>query len=585
MPATLIEQPLGLSCLFSKGTRVTFEAREAAEANPTLTRELLVGLANRIHPHGRIDAERTTSMYLTALRNLVTWLADTGFTGSAAQLSRPWLAEFWMGCGNNTDEQMTRAMLRSAHEQQVLTLTPETWGLVQGRAFNPQRRADHSTLVPYSEGEWTRLRETCRRQIQSAFAAHRRALKAAERGQDPKFGEWTPDNIRWLLRERGPLRCGGVADYMGVNRHTVQWTWGGVPAAQAELYPDTRIVLAYQLLFGIYSGIVPDGIADLGLGDVDWAGDSTVLLTYVKGRTSTESLNLPRQAVRLLEQWLEHSALIRGFAPEEVRGHLWLRHSPGKGGPWVTCPVDRVTTYRWVKQHDLTGDDGARLQLHRHRIRTTLESLRERSSWFGSSRALIDPNHTPRVEGDNYLTATNPAQHDAVNGIIEAAQNDLLRKSQPPMVLTSDQAADLASQFPELVKNLKLDDAALTELISGQRDVFLASCSDQLAGQWGPVGKPCPARPWVCLLCPLAIFAPRHASNLLRMSEAAPPRWSPGSEHAPARTPHNRCRRRSCSRCWRRRCTSPPHSARTSPGHGEPGASRCGPKPECRSCA
>ena len=30
-------------------------------------------------------------------------------------------------------------------------------------------------------------------------------------------------------------------------------------------------------------------------------------------------------------------------------------------------------------------------------------------------------------------------------------------------------------------------------------------------------GKPCPARPWVCLLCPLAIFTPRHAGNLLRL--------------------------------------------------------------------
>ncbi|MFJ8713047.1 hypothetical protein ACIRD9_07545 [Streptomyces violaceus] len=37
------------------------------------------------------------------------------------------------------------------------------------------------------------------------------------------------------------------------------------------------------------------------------------------------------------------------------------------------------------------------------------------------------------------------------------------------------------------------------------------------AGQHGPAGKPCPARPWVCLLCPLAVFMPRHAANLLRL--------------------------------------------------------------------
>lgn len=46
-------------------------------------------------------------------------------------------------------------------------------------------------------------------------------------------------------------------------------------------------LIACRLRSGIYSGIVPDGIADLVTGDVDWAGDSTVLLSYVKGRTAT----------------------------------------------------------------------------------------------------------------------------------------------------------------------------------------------------------------------------------------------------------------------------------------------------------
>src|ERR1700754_3549132 len=64
---------------------------------------------------------------------------------------------------------------------------------------------------------------------------------------------------------------------------------------------------------------------------------------------------------------------------------------------------------------------------------------------------------------------------------------------------------------------MNLDDAAIAALVGGQRDVFTAACADQLAGLHGPAGSPCPARPWVCLLCPLAVFAPRHAPNLLRL--------------------------------------------------------------------
>ncbi|WP_433359906.1 hypothetical protein [Streptosporangium sp. CA-115845] len=47
--------------------------------------------------------------------------------------------------------------------------------------------------------------------------------------------------------------------------------------------------------------------------------------------------------------------------------------------------------------------------------------------------------------------------------------------------------------------------------------MFTAACADQLASPHGPAGQPCPARPWVCLMCPLAVFLPRDAPNLLRL--------------------------------------------------------------------
>ena len=100
--------------------------------------------------------------------------------------------------------------------------------------------------------------------------------------------------------------------------------------AALAMFPHLEVVIAYRLLFGIYSGIVPDGIADLEIGDIDWAGDSTILLSYIKRRTAAESTTLPRPAVRLLEQWLAHSALLRSFVPPDERTTLWLGMSqPG----------------------------------------------------------------------------------------------------------------------------------------------------------------------------------------------------------------------------------------------------------------
>ena len=173
----------------------------------------------------------------------------------------------------------------------------------------------------------------------------------------------------------------------------------------------------------------------------------------------------------------------------------------------------------------MTSDDGGPLKIHRARIRTTHLSLRDKSAWAGRGRATIDPGHSPEVEGDHYLTAATPAQQRSVEAIIADAQHDLIRRAHPPAVLTDDDTAELTRDYPHLVATLGLDDTVLAELAGGERDVFTAACADQLSGLHGPKGQPCPARPWVCLLCPLAIFAPRHAASLLRLKAFFSRQW------------------------------------------------------------
>jgi len=191
----------------------------------------------------------------------------------------------------------------------------------------------------------------------------------------------------------------------------------------------------------------------------------------------------------------------------------------------TTGGIDRVVIQRWVIRLQVTGDDGRPLKIHRSRIRTTHLSMRDKNTWAGRGRATIDPNHSPQVEGGHYLTVTTPAQQQAVEAIVEDAQHDLLRRTHPPAVLTDADAAELARDYPQLIAGMGLDDDAIAELLDGTRDVFTAACGDQLSGLHGPKGKPCPARPWVCLLCPLAVFAPRHAANLLRLKAYFSRQW------------------------------------------------------------
>jgi hypothetical protein len=519
MPATVVQDPPGIECVFSDGSTARFVLDGLPL--PGLVDDLLTGLVELIHPHGSIDAGASVDLCLPPIRNMVRGLAGLGFTGGAADLRRGLLIEYWMATRKFRWEGFTRRMLKG-FDTVTGQLDPGVRELLDGRAYSPAPSRD--ALPPYSESEWERLTTTCSEIVDASYPGHRRALAAAERGHAPAVDDWNSDNLAWLMARLGPVGTPGAAKHLGCSLNAVQKR-GGIPEASGLLFPHLGTVIAYRLLFGVYSGIVPDGIDDLMVEDIDWAGDTTILLSYVKGRTSAESLNLPKRAVRLLEQWLSHSALLRSHAGPEHTRRLWLWLTRPGTARVFSGPINRNAVKAWTNQQALVGDDGEPLKVHRGRIRTTHLAMRDRRAWSGQGRATIDPNHSAQVEGDHYLTATTPSQQRAVEAIVEDAQHDLLRRAHPPTVLTDEDTAALARDYPQLVATLDLDDSVIAELVGGERDVFTAACADQLSGLHGPKGKPCPARPWVCLLCPLAVFAPRHAANLLRLKGFFSRQW------------------------------------------------------------
>lgn len=521
MPAEVIDTPLTIRFSFPGGRR--WSADLDGLPNPLLARDLAHGMVWCFHPHGRANAFDTAWKYVIALRNIVRALAEAGFTGPARELTQPMLLRYWLSRSPSL-ESATRALLRG-FDSATGQLSGEIREHLAGRAIHTLPK--NGSYQPYTDAEWDRLTRSCRQDIDRSWAHHRAVLGDAGHASDPRTEGVTVASLGWLMLRQGPLDIGEVKGHLrghvSFDRRSDPAGRTGfdalVRAAREALFPTYDTQTAYRLLFGIYTGIVPDGIDSLGLGDIDWAGDHTILLDYIKGRTGPEGLALPGRAVRLLTRWLEHSAPLRRFAPSHLQDRVWIA-APAPGGrsvvgTRVATPADHHTVNRWARRHELLGDDGARLALHRSRIRTTYQDILARRGWTG--RTTIDPNHTARVEGDNYLSASTPSQRDAVAAIIEDGQPDLLRKARSPVVLTADQAVELVDGFPEAVSRLGLDDGAVAELVGGHRDVFTAACADQLAGEHGPQGAPCPARPWVCLLCPLAVFLPRHAPNLLRL--------------------------------------------------------------------
>ncbi|MEV1172126.1 hypothetical protein [Nonomuraea sp. NPDC049784] len=518
MPAHVIEEPLAVEFTFPDGTRWT--GRLDGLPNPRLAADLAMGLAQCTHPHGGIGAKGTAVRYCCALRATVRQLSAAGFDGSAEDLRRHHLAQLWLAMSR--DQERSGRMMFKAFNAVTGRLDEEVRGFLQGRLFQVWARS--TPLQPYSDAEWARLIECGEALVAKARGRQRHVLELAKSGGDPRGGDRragvVAEDLAHLLMGQGPLLRDDLAAYLGRPASWVTDT--GTSARLAELreslFPSKDIVFAFKVLFGAYSGIVPDGIAALGVGDIDWAGDGAILLDYVKRRTGPESVRLPKGAVRLLERWLDHSAPARLFAGDELRNELWLvTVGAGTGAGQLIRRMGRKAGYSgaWVSRHGLKADDGSAFPLHSARIRTTFHAILARRGWSG--RVTIDPNHSPAVEGDHYLSASTPAQREAVETIIAEAQADVLRKAHPPAVISDEQLSEVVTALPATIDSLGLDGTALAELVGGERDVFTAACADQLASPFAPAGTPCPARPWVCLMCPLALFMPRHAPNLLRL--------------------------------------------------------------------
>jgi hypothetical protein len=55
MPTMVIDDPLGIKCVFSDGSRADFDLQ--GSPNPRLVRDLAAGLVELIYPHGSVDAD------------------------------------------------------------------------------------------------------------------------------------------------------------------------------------------------------------------------------------------------------------------------------------------------------------------------------------------------------------------------------------------------------------------------------------------------------------------------------------------------------------------------------------------------
>lgn len=293
MPAE-IQEPLAV--LFTLPGDITYHRRLHDLANQSLAADLAVGLVAATHPHGPIRTQSVASQYVQTMRRLARDLDAQGFTGGIADLTPAALVQYWLTCDYHRERRI-RVVL-NAFQDTAGGLAPGICRHLAGRRINKMTKSQPNR--PYSDGEWQRLADACTEGVQVARTAHRQALEAAVRGADPCQYGVTRDNLAWLLHCTGPLATSAVLDRLGAASAHVDRA--EIMAVHRALFPAAEVALAYLTLFAMRTGIVPDGIDALTLDNITRTSANTVLLSYNKGRTGGEALNLPRNAVRLLDR-------------------------------------------------------------------------------------------------------------------------------------------------------------------------------------------------------------------------------------------------------------------------------------------
>lgn len=510
MSAVYSHDPISVHFFFPDGTE--WIGRFEGTPNPLLAQDLAMGLATLAHPHGTIASKSSAENHAVSLRRMVEDTSKLGFRGSAKDLTREIVLEHWLS-RPHAHERNTRALLRGFDSIEGQLAPPLRLHL---GARQIHTRPSTAPYRAYSPSEWERLMAACETIVRRSWLAHKRLLALAEGDErlGGHGGEVLEQSTGMYLLQAGPVT---VAQAQGaLSRQGRQVSGAMVAAVKNALFIDIETQLAYRLLLGMLTGVVSDGIDRLKTSDISWVSPHVAVIAYVKGRTGPEGLTLSKRASRLLEQWLAHSEPLRRHASPAQAEDLWIVCGSKAQENRVAGRASFAThSGKITEKYEVLDDQGIGLRINRGRIRATYITLMANRHWNGRSR--IDPNHSAGVEGRHYLASVSDTYELMLTEIVEDAQSDLLRKGMPVNVLTDEDLAQSSYKLARSVTTHLSTESTMQQFLSGERDVFLASCANQLDSPFGVKGKACGARVWVCLLCPLAVFLPRHAGNLLEL--------------------------------------------------------------------
>jgi hypothetical protein len=263
-------------------------------------------------------------------------------------------------------------------------------------------------------------------------------------------------------------------------------------------------VLAFIIYLSLETGLELECCRALKVDCLRNPSAGTVEIAYVKNRSHGAENKTIRVRDRgsttpggLIRKILELTAAARVHRPSET---LWVHYNNGNIIERTTGLDNGVAA--WIKRHNLTDEDGKPFHLRLSQLRKTHKAL-----WYlktNGHMARFAVGHTVEIAAKHY--ANIPSLRPLHERTVVAALEEAAR----PQIVSPDEEERLRLEALSLPKP---SDA--NALLSGDQDLWLASCSGFYASPFGQLGSACPTPFWNCLECGNAVITARKLPAIL----------------------------------------------------------------------
>ena len=377
---------------------------------------------------------------------------------------------------------------------------------------------------PYTDEEMFKIVRVCRAEIASVIHRFRTGKKLIAAGKDPSGYQreaWrSPANVLWYVHHAmngAPFldSCTDKSAHASLGAAFAKRK-AGYPSRDEiyrYLYPHLEDLTPFIILLHALLDENPHCIMALKLSDIEPAEDARLCrIRFVKTRPvrkeftkiyGNTSIWSPGRVIRMVE--LITRSLRQWTHDPDIKNSLWV-YLARRAEPVHAVPQGETTrmVMAFGKKHGLPG-----LQLARFRV-TSLSRAYRRTG----SLALIKDRarHAQMQTTIDYLT--NPGTHQLHQASIRAAQTE----AQILLAGTVIAPERDEHEITLISENLRMGVAEARRLITGEQDVFVASCRDFYNRPDGSPDTPCD-RPFACFSCRNAVWTARILPRLIRFRD------------------------------------------------------------------